>query len=145
MNIRLPEEDRGELHRLAGGLPTGDGLQFEKFLVLVIQNSSAISAAPRVDIQKRPGLYLRPLRAHLVNDSAVNHFGAYAGIADDLDMEVHGGVSSMTRAVATMKGSPDAAQIRNARAPGPGSAETRPERRPTVPPGDGNWQWLATA
>jgi len=110
----------------------------------VIQDAGAISAAPGIEIQKRPGLYLRPLRAHLVNDSAVSHFGAYAGIAGDLDMEFHGGVSSMARAVATMKGSPDAAQIRNARAPGPGSAETH--ATPShCPAGDGNWQWLATA
>ena len=39
---------------------------------------------------KAPLLCLCPFRAHLVNDSAVNHFGAYSGgIVGDFDMEFH--------------------------------------------------------
>ena len=52
--------------------------------------TDAIGAAPSIEIQKRPCFCLCPFRAHLVNDSAVNHFGAYAGgIAGDFDMEFH--------------------------------------------------------
>jgi hypothetical protein len=68
-------------------------LQFEKFLVLLIQDTCAIGATPGIEIQKRPRFCLRPFRAHLIDDSAVNHFGAYAGsIAGDLDMEFHDGL-----------------------------------------------------
>jgi hypothetical protein len=66
------------------------GLQFEKFFVLLVQDTCAIGAAPGIEIQKRPCFCLCPFRAHLVNDSAVNHFGAYAGgIVGDFDMEFH--------------------------------------------------------
>jgi hypothetical protein len=64
------------------------GLQPEKLFVLLIQDTRAISAAPGIEIHKRPCFCLCPFRAHLVNDSAVNHFGAYAGgIVGDFDME----------------------------------------------------------
>jgi hypothetical protein len=55
------------------------------------KDTCTIGSTPGIEIQKRPCLRFRPFRAHLVNNSAVNHFGAYAGgIAGDLDTEFHG-------------------------------------------------------
>jgi hypothetical protein len=67
------------------------GLQFEKFLVFVVQGMCAIAATSCIEIQKCRRFRLCVCRAHFVDDSAVNHFSAYAGgIAGDLGMELHG-------------------------------------------------------
>jgi hypothetical protein len=70
-------------------------LQPEKLFVLLIQDTRAISAARGIEIYKRPCFCLCPFRAHLINDGAVNHLGAYAVMAGDLDMEFHGGQGAL--------------------------------------------------
>jgi hypothetical protein len=75
---------------IAGDYRGGDNSRIPSLTDLILQ-----PAAPGIEIYKRPCFCLCPFRAHLINDSVVNHLGAYAVIAGDLDMEFHGGQGAL--------------------------------------------------